>query len=448
MGTSSRGGARVKSIKVALLGLGTVGQGVYDTIHTHRQKLVEATGLPVEIVGVLVKDAGKLREIDRSIKVTTKVEDLLALEDLDIVFEAIVGIEPANSYIKSFVEKGCHVISANKELLAHKGEELSVFAKQHERFLTFEAAVAGGIPLLQTIIQLLQVNGITKLEAILNGTSNFILSKMRKEKADFDEVLKEAQELGYAEANPSNDILGTDAFYKLMILSNLIYQRQPYWGNVEKQGVNEVSLQDLLIGEKLGYRLKLLATLHKEHDELQAKVKPVFVSSDHPLYNVEGVDNGIVISTDLVGTLLIQGPGAGSKATASAMIEDLVYIRQQKKPKKEYVRSSYQTPDSQKEEPLTTWVSISEAIDYDALKNNYSFTSKLESYDVQLVKRELVKTEDGYIVGDLLQGKEENVLQFLQQLEQDTLRFYPVSPIGLPAYSGEHIQPLLQTITK
>jgi homoserine dehydrogenase len=437
----------MKSIKVALLGLGTVGQGVYETIHTHRQKLIEATGLPIEIVGVLVKDAGKLRDIDRAITVTTKVEDLLALEEVDIVFEAIVGIEPANSYIKSFIEKGCHVISANKELLAHKGKELSAFAKQNERFLTFEAAVAGGIPLLQTIIQLLQVNGITKLEAILNGTSNFILSKMRKEKADFDEVLKEAQELGYAEANPSNDILGTDAFYKLMILSNLIYQQQPDWNDVEKRGVNEVSLQDLLIGEKLGFRLKLLATLYKEHDELQAQVKPVFVSSDHPLYNVEGVDNGAVISTDLVGNLLLQGPGAGSKATASAMIEDLVYIRQQRKPKKEYVRSSYLTQDSQKEEPLSTWVSISEAINFEALKNNYSFTSKLESFDVQLVKRELVKTEDGYIVGDLLQGKEGNVLQFLQQLEQDTLRFYPVSPIGL-SISQVETQPLLQTTTK
>ncbi|WP_456277780.1 homoserine dehydrogenase [Bacillus sp. AK128] len=420
----------MKTIKVALLGLGTVGQGVYQTIETHQQKLIEATGTKVEVVGVLVKNQEKQRDIKPSVKVTTKIDEILAIEEIDIVFEAIVGIEPANSYIKSFLDKGCHVISANKELLAHQGKELSELAKSKGRFLAFEAAVAGGIPLLRTIIQLLQVNGITKLEAILNGTSNFILTKMRKEKADFDDVLKEAQELGYAEANPANDILGTDAFYKLMILSDLIHQEQPNWDQVEKQGVNKVSLQDLIIGEKLGLRLKLLATLQKQNEEIVAEVKPVFVNANHPLYNVEGVDNGIVISTDLVGNILLQGPGAGSKATASAMIEDLVYIRQQGNPVNEFRRSSYQ-PIYQNGSPQSLWVSISEALNSEDLKKNYSITSKLQDYEVKLIQRELVKTEDGYIVGDFLQGREENVLLFLQQLNQDTLRFYPVSTTGI-----------------
>jgi homoserine dehydrogenase len=436
----------MKSIKVVLLGLGTVGQGVYQTIESHREKLIEATGTEVEVVGALVKNATKSREIHSSVKVTTDIDELLVIEEIDIVFEAIVGIEPAHTYIKSFLEKGCHVISANKELLAHKGKELSELAKKHDRILAFEAAVAGGIPLLRTIIQLLQVNGITKLEAILNGTSNYILTKMRKEKADFDDVLKEAQALGYAEANPANDILGTDAFYKLMILSDLIHQQQPNWEQVEKQGVSRVSLQDLIVGEKLGLRLKLIASLQKSHDEILAEVKPVFVSSNHPLYNVEGVDNGIVITTDLVGTILLQGPGAGSKATASAMIEDLVYIQQQSNRNQDFNRSSNQQQLDDNEQPSSLWVSISEVLNSEDLKNNYSITSKLQDYNVKLIQRELLKTEDGYIVGDFLQGKEENVLLFLQQLEQDTLRFYPVSSIGLSIEEKKVETPAQQTI--
>ncbi|MFZ3591381.1 homoserine dehydrogenase [Bacillus sp. DJP31] len=435
----------MKSIKVVLLGLGTVGKGLYETINTHQQKLHEATGLPVEIVGILVKDADKPREIKGNITITTSVEDLLALQEVDIVFEAIVGIEPANTYIKRFIEKGSHVISANKELLAHKGKELSEYASLHHRFLTFEAAVAGGIPLLRTIIQLLQVNGILKVEAILNGTSNYILSKMRKEKANFDDVLKEAQELGYAEADPSNDVLGTDAFYKLMILSNLIYQEQPSWEDAVKIGVNQVSTSDLLLGEKLGLRLKLLATLQMHNEEITAEVKPTFVGAEHPLYNVEGVNNGIVITTDLVGTILLQGPGAGSKATASAMIEDLVYIRQQEKPKTEHSRSSYHTQNQHDGAPTSVWLAVIEETTSKALKNNYSISSKLDKFNTKLLQRDVVKNETGYVIASLLQGKEENVLNYLQTLKQEKLRFYPVSTTGFSIQSHEHTPNLLQT---
>lgn len=331
----------MESVKVVLLGLGTVGIGVYESIvSTHQGKLQEALGKRVEIVGVLVKTK-KERLIDKQVLVTTDVDELLALPTVDIVFEAIVGIEPACSYIRSFLDRGCHVISANKELLAHKGEELQAYALERSRFLTFEAAVAGGIPLLRTILQLLQVNGIKRLEGILNGTSNFILSKMRTEQADFDEVLAEAQQLGYAEANPESDVSGRDAFYKLMILSGLIYHEQPDWDQVNRVGVTEVRQRDIQLASEFGLRLKLIASLEKGSNSIRAAVKPTFVSNAHPLYNVEGVDNGIVITTDLVGTLMLQGPGAGSKATASAMIEDLVQIIQQQTPRKEVQRHSY-----------------------------------------------------------------------------------------------------------
>ena len=180
----------METVKVVLLGFGTVGSGVYDSIlHTHQEKLEKVIGKKVEIVGILVKTE-KERQIPKNIIVTTKIDEILALPKIDYVFEAIVGIEPAYSYIQLFLDRGCHVISANKELLANRGEELSEYALNKGKFLTFEAAVAGGIPLLRTIIQLLQVNGILVIEGILNGTSNYILSKMRNEKLSLENACK------------------------------------------------------------------------------------------------------------------------------------------------------------------------------------------------------------------------------------------------------------------
>lgn len=413
----------METVKVVLLGFGTVGSGVYDSIlHTHQEKLEKVIGKKVEIVGILVKTE-KERQIPKNIIVTTKIDEILALPKIDYVFEAIVGIEPAYSYIQLFLDRGCHVISANKELLANRGEELSEYALNKGKFLTFEAAVAGGIPLLRTIIQLLQVNGILVLEGILNGTSNYILSKMRNEKLSFEDCLQEAQQLGYAEANPESDISGRDAFYKQMILSSLIYHEQPDWEKVERIGIEQVSLEDLALGEVHGLRLKLLASLKREDEGIKATVKPTFVSSEHPLYNVEGVDNGIVIKTDLVGTLMLQGPGAGSKATASAMIEDLVQIEQQKQPLQKVHRYSYQTqnekeinkriqlavfPLQNKEE----WLSIKAV-----LNENSKYVNILQ---------EVVKELDGSIYGSLLYEGE------LERIKLPVLfKRYPVSPIGI-----------------
>ncbi|WP_240390695.1 homoserine dehydrogenase [Bacillus sp. Y1] len=413
----------METVKVVLLGFGTVGSGVYDSIlHTHQEKLEKVIGKKVEIVGILVKTE-KERQIPKNIIVTTKIDEILALPKIDYVFEAIVGIEPAYSYIQLFLDRGCHVISANKELLANRGEELSEYALNKGKFLTFEAAVAGGIPLLRTIIQLLQVNGILVLEGILNGTSNYILSKMRNEKLSFGECLQEAQQLGYAEANPESDISGRDAFYKQMILSSLIYHEQPDWEKVERIGIEQVALEDLALGEGHGLRLKLLASLKREDEGIKATVKPTFVSSEHPLYNVEGVDNGIVIKTDLVGTLMLQGPGAGSKATASAMIEDLVQIEQQKQPLQKVHRYSYQT---QNEKEINKRIQLAvfplqNKEEWLSLKSVLNENSKYVN-----ILQEVVKELDGSIYGSLLYEGE------LERIKLPVLfKRYPVSPIGI-----------------
>ncbi|WP_391558344.1 homoserine dehydrogenase [Robertmurraya sp.] len=413
----------METVKVVLLGFGTVGSGVYDSIlHTHQEKLEKVIGKKVEIVGILVKTE-KERQIPKNIIVTTKIDEILALPKIDYVFEAIVGIEPAYSYIQLFLDRGCHVISANKELLANRGEELSEYALNKGKFLTFEAAVAGGIPLLRTIIQLLQVNGILVLEGILNGTSNYILSKMRNEKLSFEDCLQEAQQLGYAEANPESDISGRDTFYKQMILSSLIYHEQPDWEKVERIGIEQVALEDLALGEVHGLRLKLLASLKREDEGIKATVKPTFVSSEHPLYNVEGVDNGIVIKTDLVGTLMLQGPGAGSKATASAMIEDLVQIEQQKQPLQKVHRYSYQT---QNEKEINKRIQLAvfplqNKEEWLSLKAVLNENSKYVN-----ILQEVVKELDGSIYGSLLYEGE------LERINLPVLfKRYPVSPIGI-----------------
>lgn len=420
----------MESIKVVLLGLGTVGEGVYHSIvKSHQERLTKVLGKEVEVVGVLVKNE-RNRPLLETVKVTTKVEELLELPTIDFVFEAIVGIEPACSYIKLFLDRGCHVISANKELLAHKGEELITYAMERNRFLTFEAAVAGGIPLLRTILQLLQVNGITELEGILNGTSNFILSKMRVNHLDFKEVLQEAQALGYAEADPESDVSGRDAFYKLMILSSLIYHQQPKWEEVERGGIDSVKAVDLLIGEEYGLRLKLIASLKKSTDGVKATVKPTFVSYEHPLYNVEGVDNGIVISTDLVGTLLLQGPGAGSKATASAMIEDLVHINQQKIPSFEGQRDSHQEVSANQETPSITLAifQLSEKKEWNDVLRKCN-----EAGESTTVLRTSVKEYCGFTYGSVLYNGE------LPNLEQSIcFHTYPVSPKGLKGIEENH----------
>lgn len=413
----------MKTVKVVLLGFGTVGSGVYDSIlHTHQEKLGKVIGKKVEIVGILVKTE-KERQLPKNIIVTTKIDEILALPKIDYVFEAIVGIEPAFSYIQLFLDRGCHVISANKELLANRGEELTEYALNKGKFLTFEAAVAGGIPLLRTIIQLLQVNGILVLEGILNGTSNYILSKMRNERLSFGECLQEAQQLGYAEANPESDISGRDAFYKQMILSSLIYHEQPDWDKVERIGIEQVALEDLALGEEHGLRLKLLVSLKRVDEGIKATIKPTFVSAEHPLYNVEGVDNGIVIKTDLVGTLMLQGPGAGSKATASAMIEDLVQIEQQKQPLQKIHRYSYQAQNEKEYNgniqlavfPLQNkgeWLSLKAVLNENSEQIN--------------ILQEVVKELDGSIYGSFLYKGE------LECIKLPVLyKRYPVSPIGL-----------------
>jgi homoserine dehydrogenase len=311
------------TVKVALMGLGTVGKGVLEAVCDRSNLLEERFGEKVEIVAVLVKNGLKPRVLPESVKVTSDFNEVLSIPDLAVAIEAIVGCEPARNYNLELLKRGVHVISANKECIAYHGKELNNAARRNGVTFSFEASVAGGIPVIRTIREQLRVNRIEKIEGIFNGTCNYVLSMMRSEGVSFAAALASAQELGYAEADPSNDIEGWDAFYKLMILSETVYGEQPDWNVAERIGIEKLTDADAAAAVKSGRRIKQVAVIEQTRSGLRAFVRPISVGAGHPLYGVEGVDNAVHIRTDLLGSLILQGPGAGAKPTASAILEDL-----------------------------------------------------------------------------------------------------------------------------
>ncbi len=342
-------------IQVAILGFGTVGEGVYKTIQSHQQELSTILGKKVEVAAVLIRNKNKVRNIGEGILVTTDFDEILRLPQLDVVMEAIVEQEPSFTYLKKAIAKGCHIITANKEMFAHHGRELLEIAAKHDVSVGFEATVAGGIPIIQTLRQLFHVNQIQKIQGILNGTSNFILTEMREKKQSFTDALKQAQLNGFAEADPTNDVEGIDTFYKLMILSKMAFGQEPKWNEVELNGITKITSEWINLASNLGLRFKHLAAVSQNGGQVTASVKPILVAKNHPFYSIEGVQNAVNIVADIVGSITLQGPGAGMFPTASAMLEDLIYVL---KNKAETIREpKRQTVDAASSiEPESFWI--------------------------------------------------------------------------------------------
>ncbi|NRD78211.1 homoserine dehydrogenase [Bacillus sp. BRMEA1] len=343
-------------VKVAILGFGTVGEGVYRTIQSHAEELQAVIGKDVEVAAVLVKNKEKARDIHKDVLVTTNFEEIIQLPKLDIVVEAIVDREPTFTYLKRAIQRGCHIITANKEMFAHHGKELLELAEKKSVSVGFEATVAGGIPVIQTLRQLLQVNRISEIQGILNGTSNFILTEMREKKQTFTESLLQAQKNGYAEADPTNDVEGFDAFYKTMILSRIAFGEEPDWPEVERQGITSISSECIAAVEQVGLRFKHIATISKNGNQIIGSVKPVLVGKDHPFYHVEGVENAVNVFSDIVGRITLQGPGAGMFPTASAIIEDLVYVSLDHKVKRSFTQTTAPLSEQPEEQNLNCWL--------------------------------------------------------------------------------------------
>lgn len=314
-------------IGIGLLGLGVVGGGVARALTQKADTLAQQVGCPICIRGVVVRDAAKPRDLPLPQQVFyTRYQDLLSRPDVHIIVELIGGEHPALEIIKEALSRGKHVVTANKEVMAKHGPELISLANAQGVSLFFEASVGGGIPLIGPLLKDLLANEIWSIHAIINGTTNYILTRMSREGIDFAEALEEAQSLGYAEADPSNDVDGVDAAYKLAILATLAFRIRVRAKDVYYEGISRLGARDFRYAQELGYAIKLLAIAQRQGDAVQLRVHPAFIPQDYLLAKVDGVFNAVEIEGDLVGRVAFHGQGAGSLPTSSAVVADILEI--------------------------------------------------------------------------------------------------------------------------
>ncbi len=319
--------ANCERIRVGILGFGTVGEGTYRMICDNEEEIVQKVGCPIEVRRIGIRDPKKERSLPGEF-FTTDLEDIVSDPEIDVVIEVIGGEEPALSLIDLALDKGKHVVTANKELIAKHGSRLVTKARKLGLDLHFEAAVGGGIPIVQPLKHQLAGNDIVKMMGVLNGTSNFILTKMWDEEQTFDEALAGAQKAGYAEADPTNDVDGFDTMYKIAILAAIAFGKQIPLDLIHREGIRKVTQKDMHYAEVLGYRIKLLGIVEETgaDDEILIRVHPTLVPEDHQVAKVEDAYNALWLHGDFVGDLMFSGKGAGSFPTASAVVGDLIDV--------------------------------------------------------------------------------------------------------------------------
>ncbi|MFT5467146.1 MAG: homoserine dehydrogenase [Verrucomicrobiales bacterium] len=317
--------ANEKSLQIGLAGFGNVGAGVYKNLNRNRDLLRERTGRDLVVRRIVVNDLSKKREIELpSDHTSDRLDDLIEDDAIDIVVELIGGIERARELVSAALKRGKTVVTANKALLAEHGQELFALAEQHNSSIYFEAAVAGGIPIIKTVQESLVGNHIDSMIGIINGTSNYILTRMAEADLNYEDALKEAQQLGYAEADPTLDVNGGDAAHKAVILASLAYGKWLPLDEIHVEGIENVRRVDIHFAEELGYALKLLAVIRLgDSDSIEVRVQPSLLPASHILANVNGVFNAIMVKGDVVGETLFYGSGAGQDPTSSSVISDL-----------------------------------------------------------------------------------------------------------------------------
>ena len=317
----------MKSIQVGLLGAGTVGSGVFSVLQRNQSEIVRRAGRGIEIAMVADLDTARAQAaVGPAVQVVSDARAVIANPDIDIVIELIGGYGIAKQLVLEAIEAGKHVVTANKALLAVHGSEIFAAASRKGVMVGFEAAVAGGIPIIKSLREGLSANRIQWIAGIINGTTNFILSEMRDKGLDFDVVLKQAQALGYAEADPTFDIEGVDAAHKAALMSAMAFGVPVQFDKAYVEGIAQLGAQDIKYAEQLGYRIKLLGITKKTDKGIELRVHPTLVPNKRLIANVEGAMNAVMVHGDAVGTTLYYGKGAGSEPTASAVIADLIDI--------------------------------------------------------------------------------------------------------------------------
>jgi len=343
-----------KSIGIGLMGLGVVGSGVADILIDKAHAIAQQVGCPLILRRALDCDISKKRSSKIPARIfTTDPNQVLADPGIDIVIELIGGETDAFEYIKEALSRGKHVVTANKDVIAKHGPELLALAARHKVDIRHEASVGGGIPIISPFKQDLLANKISAIHAIINGTTNYIITRMANDGLDFATALRQAQELGYAEADPTKDIEGIDAAYKLAILATLAFRTQIRPEDIYREGISRLAPRDFRYAKELGYAIKLLAIAKEENHSIQVRVHPVFIPQDLLLAKVDGVFNAIQVEGDLTGRVIFYGRGAGSLPAASAVIADVIQLAQnirlglQPKPQPQFSQTRGITPISQ-----------------------------------------------------------------------------------------------------
>ncbi len=409
----------MNKIKIGLIGLGTVASGVYKTLQSFDN---------IEIVKIAVRDINKDRNIeglDKSI-LTLDANEIVNDESIQIVVELIGGVEPAMTLIKTAINNGKHVVTANKELLAKHGEELFDLAAKNNRVILYEGAIAGGIPIIMPIKTILAANKINKIEAILNGTTNYILTKMDVDKSSYDDVLKEAQKLGYAEADPTSDVEGFDAAYKLATLATISFNKRIKIEDVYREGISKVRAEDIDYANELGYKIKLIAHAEMlDEENADVRVHPMFVSKNTTLAHIDFVTNAVTINGFPIGQVTLSGPGAGEFPTASSVAGDIIVLSN------EIGTTDYILPMMRCKHG-----SVANVVNIKDTTNKYYLSVKVSNKAGVIGKLGLVFAENGISLASLLQKgvsedntativiitelcKEKDVLKAIEDLEKE-----------------------------
>ncbi|MBQ9728220.1 MAG: homoserine dehydrogenase [Clostridia bacterium] len=316
----------VKKVGVAILGLGVVGGGTYKTLVEHHDFYLKTQ--KVDITVQLVLDLSKERMDELGVPQecrATSIEEVLANPQVDIVVETIGGIGAAKNFVQAALREGKTVVTSNKELICKYSHELEDMAKRKGCGLYYEASCVGGVPIIRTLLDGLQANRIEKMMGIVNGTTNYILTKMSNGGANYEETLKEAQRLGFAEFDPTNDVEGFDSTYKLSILSSMAFHTKVPYMNIFREGITGLSGEDIAYGKEMGYTLKLLAIGKQSEKGIEARVHPTFIPSSHPLAGVNDSFNAVYLTGDTVEDIMLYGRGAGALPTASAVVSDVIH---------------------------------------------------------------------------------------------------------------------------
>lgn len=316
----------VKKVGVAILGLGVVGGGTYQTIVDHHDFYLKTQQIDLTVEMVLDKATDRLNALGVPQECRAgSIEEVLANPNVDIVVETIGGIGAAKAFVTAALRDGKTVVTSNKELICKYSHELEEIAKRTGCGLYYEASCVGGVPIIRTLLDGVQANHIQKMMGIVNGTTNYILTKMTGEGADYAETLKEAQRLGYAEFDPTNDVEGFDSMYKLSILSSMAFHTKVPYANIFREGISKIDTMDIAYGKEFGYTLKLLAIGKNSEKGIEVRVHPTFIPSSHPLASVNDSFNAVYLTGDAVDDVMLYGRGAGALPTASAVVSDVIY---------------------------------------------------------------------------------------------------------------------------